>query len=190
MHGPLRQPTILRPLLVVLLGVSFTALTWYYTDRAERGRVAAALNERAQRHVDLLRDSVHDSLAPLAFVAGLAAEPDVDEARLRRVLEQALGRDTPLRYVAWAPRVPAAELESWQAQRRGRQPGFRIAPLDGGPAAGGPAHVVIDHVWPEELAADLHGLDLASNPARQALFERAQVSRQLLGPHVVDHDVR
>lgn len=173
MHGPLRQPTVLRPLLVVLLGVSFTALTWYYTDRAERSRAAAALNERAARHVDRLRDFLHDSFAPLPFVAGLAAEPDVDEARLRRVLDQALGPDSPLRFLAWAPRVPAAQLAGWQAEREARQPGFRVAALDGSPAAGGPSHVVIDHVWPDELADELHGLDLASDPARQELFERA-----------------
>jgi diguanylate cyclase (GGDEF)-like protein len=173
MHGPLRQPTLLRPLLVVVLGLSFTGLTWYSSDRAERRREADELGERATRNVERLRDYVHDSLAPLPFVAGLAAGGELDEARLRRVLDEALQPESPLRYVAWAPRVLAADLEAWQAARQSQRPGFRIAGLNGGASLGGSSHVVIDHVWPDERAADLDGLDLASDPGRSAAFERA-----------------
>lgn len=173
MHGPLRQPTLLRPLLVVVLGLSFSGLTWYYTDRAERQREAEALGDRATSNVERLADYVHDSLAPLPFVAGLASEPELDEARLRRVLDEALRPGSPLRYVAWAPRVLAAEVADWETGRQAGRPGFRIARLDGGSGLGGTSHVVIDHVWPDERAADLDGLDLASDPGRSATFERA-----------------
>ena len=173
MHGPLRQPTIIRPLLVVLLGLSFTGLTWYYTNRADRRREGLELGERSLRNVDRLRDAVHDTFAPVPFVAGLATEPAVDEARLRRVVERGLEDDSVLRFVAWAPRVNDADLAAFVAQRQREQPGFRAASVGGGPLTGGQAHVLIDHVWPDELAGNLHGLDLASDPVRNDLFERA-----------------
>ncbi|HZL98973.1 MAG TPA: hypothetical protein VFD43_01870, partial [Planctomycetota bacterium] len=123
MHGPLRQPTVLRPMLVVLLGLSFTALTWYYTDRAERRRIAEDLVERANRNVESLRDYMDDSLAPLAYVAALSAEPDLGARRLRRLLDGALGPETPLRYVAWAPHVPDSEMAGWEVARQAGRPG-------------------------------------------------------------------
>jgi diguanylate cyclase (GGDEF)-like protein len=57
--------------------------------------------------------------------------------------------------------------------RKARRPGFRVAPLDGGALPSGQAHIVIDHVWPDERASDLDGLDLATDPGRNAAFERA-----------------
>jgi len=178
MHGPLRQPTVLRPLLVVLLGLSFTALTWFYTDRAERQRAGEELAAQASLNAERVSDYVHDSLAPLPYVAGLSAERDVDESSLRRVLDEALGPRSPLRYVAWAPRVPDAELAAWQVRHQGSQPDYRVAGTDGGPLRGGHEHVVIDHVWPGGRAPGLDGLDLASNPARQETFERALADDQ------------
>jgi diguanylate cyclase (GGDEF)-like protein len=164
---------MLRPLLVVLLGVSFTALTWYYTDLAERTEAARELKLRSARHVVRLRDALDATFAPLGFVAGLGADSGVDAGRLRRMLDGALPGATPLRYLAWAPRLVDAELPAWEAARQAQHPGFRVARLDGGPMQAGQSHVVVELVWPDERQPDLQGLDLASDPVRAATFERA-----------------
>jgi serine/threonine-protein kinase RsbW len=178
-------PILVGGLLVVLVAIATTAVTWLLWARADdRERVQ---DERAAQSAnEAIQNSVGRVLTSLRASAGLVdARGNVDSASFE-AFARAVGSIGVADALALAEIVPDAERRRFEAAQ-----GRRIVELtgQGGLRAAGkrPLYVPVIAVWPGtgEQTAVL-GYDIMSDPVRRRVLERAQRTRSTVFTPAVD----
>ncbi len=107
----------------------------------------------------------------------------VSQQHFHRLVDNIKRRFADMQAVEWAPRVTAANRAAFEDAQRARDPGFAIREPDpnGGERAAGARPVYYPVAYLEPLAGNEEavGLDLASEPARNAAISAAFASGRL-----------
>ncbi|MFH1058462.1 MAG: PAS domain S-box protein [Pseudomonadota bacterium] len=163
------------------LGVAVAVLAWWLVqwDLDRQSRLEFARQAEAQALV--VQGQLQDNLDALGYLAVFfAASQDVERAEFRRFAVFNLGRSQGLKFVAFAPRVPAAELAAHQAAAAAEgYPRYQVRQADPGggllPVAPRPAYfpVFYLHSRDDVETTGLMGLDLGALAGLAPLLERA-----------------
>ncbi len=138
-----------------------------------------------ERHAASLAVGIEGNLrARFDVLHGIArfctSAPSVDRAAFHEFAGHDANRLPGLDMLAWAPRVPDRERPALERGAQADSPGFRITePGPAGervPAAGRAEYFPVLYAEPTARARDL-GLDVAADPVRRRLLERARDTR-------------
>src|SRR5690625_3874677 len=180
---PLPRPSFLRRQLpvamILLIGSAFSVLLFQMKEEAVRERRRSILPERAHQHSLNFEWEIE---AHLDAISGLRdfvlASPELDRTSFSSFAKGTLERNRALQTVLWLPHVlaeqrPEVEL---RAATDGFE-GFTILTLDeGGHAIASPAresYYPVLFTEPLDTKSALFGLDYASQPDWNQLFQRA-----------------
>jgi signal transduction histidine kinase/CheY-like chemotaxis protein len=163
----------LRPVVATILVGTVLSAALFFTIRGwERREAQTAVNALAAQRVELLRESLGNSLEALHSLRSFfVAQGTVDRTRFQQFVSGVLSRHPELQAMSWTPRVPAIQRTAFEvaAQSEGF-PHFHFTQLD---SSGHlvPARATHDAYYPvyfiEPLARNLpaFGYDLNSRIA-------------------------
>lgn len=153
-------------------------------SRLQQCQAETGARQEALERVEQLKTAVMRVLEVLHSVqAFLEVTPRTTREEFRRFVMPALGRCPELQALEWIPRVGSEQREQYEtrAQTEGLTH-FRFTEIDetGGlvPARTRPVYWPVYYAEPARENASVLGLDLAANPRRQEVLERAARTRE------------
>lgn len=162
--------------LGVVLSGTFSGILWSWQDQERQRDFQRVAHERAQA----FRKSVESSLEALENVCALYRTLGAtDWQSFRSFVRPILATHPSMSALEWVPRIPRADLETFEREVRGLgHPDFRV--YERGPQGN---HVAVGlrseyfpvyYVEPLEKNRTALGFDLGSNPARLETLNRAR----------------
>ena len=121
------------PVMATLLIGSALSIALFLTIRGwERREAQASVNALAAQRVELLRESLGNSLEALHSLRSFfVARGTVDRRQFQRFVSGILSRHPELQALSWTPRVPGEQREAFElAARADGFPDFRFTQLD------------------------------------------------------------
>ena len=169
----------IMPYLILLLGLCFTLLVYYYFSKLTREQDQLNFERTAQEIHDQIRLRIETSIALLRAGTGLFAASDAVNAREfdRFVKQIELERNYPgVLGIGFARRFTAEEeVKIFAEMQRQRGPGFEISSAD--PPRN--EYIVILYLQPvNEKNVKAIGFDMATDPVRRQAMDTARDSGQ------------
>ncbi|HSY53565.1 MAG TPA: CHASE domain-containing protein [Opitutaceae bacterium] len=132
-HHRLRQ---LGPVMAAVVATALSFVLFFIIRQWERRNLQAELQAIVQQRLELLRESLGDSLESLhSLGAFYETGLPVDRERFRRFVTGTLARRPEIQAFTWTPKVPANERAAYEAAARAEGfPDFQFTKRD--PATG------------------------------------------------------
>ncbi len=168
--------------LVLLLGVTFSALIAALLHRSETRDLQDALEQVAKDRAEVLRGQVMRSMEVLHGIASFySARSEVSREEFRAFVADVLARQPELQALAWDPRVPGVERAAWENRAHADGfPSFQFTEEkpDGalGPASARDVYFPVYFLETLERNAAAFGFDVNSERHRREALEKARDS--------------
>ena len=166
------------PLLVTF---AIAVLIFVYASRVEQARIEAASDRQRENLAVAMSRGLEQKLDVLYAMAGLfEASSDVSRTGFHIFANQLLPRTAGVQAISWNPRVTQRQREDYE--RRARMEGvagfqfFELGQDARNPAAAREEYVPILYVEPPAGNEAALGFDVASEPMRRAVLDRARDS--------------
>ncbi len=181
--------------LVALLGVLMTGLSFHEISKWEQQRVQNAFQEAAHDRILVIQRQIEYTLGLVQDLGSFVdASPWIGRREFRKFVNPALKRHDSILALKWVPRVTAAEYDAFVDKARQSFARFRITEQNGqGQMSGASArseYFPILYVQPYQLNKELLGFDLASDEAQlKALMAAADAGeKQVSAPVSIYQD--
>lgn len=168
--------------MVLVSGLCLTTLLTHWVVKERRAGVEREIRKLAQDRAELIRGQLMRSMEVLHALGALyRTDPDVTREEFRSFVEQTLNGQPELQALAWDPRVPAAERQSWEARARAEGfGGFTFTEENAGdqrvPAGRRDEYFPVFYLESLAKNAPALGFDVGSEPVRRSALERARDS--------------
>ena len=154
--------------LVALLGVVLTGLSFRELTNSEQQRIQNAFQDAARDRILVIQREFEHTLGLVRDLGNfIEASPWIGRREFRKFVNPALKRHDSIQALEWVPRVTAAEHKTFVKEARRSFAKFRITELDdhGQMVSVAPRseHYPILYVQPYRLNRELLGFDLASD---------------------------
>ncbi|MBI2513762.1 MAG: CHASE domain-containing protein [Opitutae bacterium] len=173
---------------VVAVGVTFSAVGWWFVRNTEERRIEATFQRRSAVQVRLARErlQLHEEVAR-GLRAYLENSDNVTEADFAAYTRPLLERLPAARVFEWAPRVPRAQRRDFEAAQAAAHAGFRLWERDVAGQIGTPAIAARerDEYWPIAFIEPVGGneatlgFDLFSSTITRPMLDAARATRQM-----------
>jgi len=189
---PLRWRSYVPAVLVLVVGLCATWAAFLQVNALEYSRAELTFADAARDRILVVRRELRDSLEIVQDLGSFFEIIDrVGRRQFREYVQPVLRRDPSIRFLAWAPRVTAAEREEFLARERRVFPPLRIhssgvassaTDVEQGSVLDGAFPLL--YLQPYQPGMTPLGLDLASLPVEAVVLERAADSGQM---QVLEH---
>ncbi len=166
--------------LVLLTGLAMSLFLYRDLNRREQAFMHQELNRRTQAYASVLQGMIDVQCEIVQGVGSyFSGSENVTRAEFHSFCSMPLERHTELHSMEWIPRVPDAHREAFETDaREDGLPGFMITERgeDGTPtpAARRDEYFPLYYLEPATGHGAVLGLDLGSDPALMADFEKAR----------------
>lgn len=183
--------TYLAPLLILLLGLLLSGISFFYVDNWERNKVRLEFNREMDNHLSSLRREIDLNIQILYSIKSLFQASDkVTHSEFRTFVTPELQRYSSIQALEWIPRVSQEKRKQYEqeAQKAGYKD-FRIKDrVKQGvmvPSKVRDEYFPVYYVEPFKRNKTAHGFDLGSEPKRLATLEEAAISGKMLATAAV-----
>ncbi|MEP6670838.1 MAG: CHASE domain-containing protein [Chthoniobacter sp.] len=186
MSDPTAPPRKMPALLALALGALLSLLVAGLLRDWERREAQEQVRQVAQDRAEVLRGQIMRSMEVLHAIASLyETRGEVSRAEFSKFVADALARQPELQALAWDPRVPGAERDTWEQRAHDEGfPGFHFTEeLDDStliPATNRAEYFPVFYLETLQRNAAAFGFDVNSEPRRRRALEQARDTGQVI----------